>query len=497
MTDQIPHGPLLASNRIHAAQGTNPSSSFVRIAAAPELPKSSQPISQAQDARQPLPDSGPGPDHGVSPGQRPHLSSANVEPDTDSLGGLNFHTQGHEFYGPMGAFSFLSRLRSKALSEAGTYSSTAPTQRRNSRNLEDMSIVNLLHSSDYPVAAESNRRASQPAATRAQVPELSAGPDRQDVPTSALTNVGDWYRALPKAPEVERECVRLYFHNLHNIHPILDTTTFLTRCEKNVWGPLLRGKVPLSTRHESRAFLALYYAVLAIGSITAGEQSSLVWQQTVDFLNAAEGFCGMKSNSSTYPPLRLARLFFEKSKSQLGDTFDSCSFESAQALFLMSVFCQNALKPHSCYMYSGMAARAAQAIGVPHRTGPGSEPAAMLWWGLYSHEIEMCASAGRESALGPPSRYMVTLPKGPISDSGKDMISCMVSLARLLNELYTDVYLPQGEEHLSAKSARSQELESELLKWRAHLPPALNLETVSITEPEQVTKQKIVLRLRK
>lgn len=413
--------------------------------------------------------------HGKATGSR------NTIDEGDSLGDVNRHTQGTEFYGPMGIFPFLSKLRSRARSQLLQQESREDGHDRN-----DMSIVNLLHSSDYPVEKEGERRFS----VGSQYPRTFQGARYHDSDVR-YAEPGAATRASFK--DVEREFARLYFQNLHNVHPILDPAAFLTRCEKEVWSRT----APNSTSYPQRRFLALYNAVLAIGAITAGEESEYTWktQSLTDQIGELEALSGIEASPSTYTPLRFARVFFERAKSYVGDVFESSCFESAQTLLLLSVFCQNALKPHSCYMYSGMASRTALAIGLTS-TSSESEPASLLWWALYSHEIEMCASAGRESALKDRSCYRIPLPHGPTNNSGRDLIVCMVELAELLNELSNDIYRDSGHSSMSDRSARALALDKRLEQWKDHLPPQLNFNQVSLKEPEAVTKQKIVLKLR-
>lgn len=410
----------------------------------------------------------------------------------DSLGDVNRHTQGTEFYGPMGIFPFLSRLRSRARLQLRNHQHHVDASDRHGELIEDtndrndMSIVNLLHSSDYPVERDGDRRLSIGSSYLHSVQRMR---NHDSVP-SADSNV-----TRLSFKDVEREFARLYFQNLHHIHPILDPASFLARCEKEVWartGP----NNPTSYLH--RRFLALYNAVLAIGAITAGEESEYAWktQYLADQIAELEVLSGIDASPSTYTPLRFARVFFERAKSYIGDIFESSSLESAQTLMLLSVFCQNALKPHSCYMYSGIASRTAIAIGIASKSTSESEPASLLWWALYSHEIEMCASAGRESALRDRSCYRIQLPHGPTSNSGRDLVICMVELADLLNELSNDIYRESGPANVSDRSSRALALDKRLEQWKDHLPPQLNFDQVSLKEPEAVTKQKIVLKLR-
>lgn len=169
---------------------------------------------------------------------------------------------------------------------------------------------------------------------------------------------------------------RLYFQNLHYVHPIIDQADFISRCRSEIWESTLPPKT-LTTRSYT-VFLALFNAVLALGAITAGEDSLFARLSAPE--RSSEGVRFPNRDSPVYQPLRIAKTFFERAKTCLGDVFESSSFESTQTLFLMSVFCQNALKSHSCYLYSGMAARTALAIGIPNCAKPESVQANILWW---------------------------------------------------------------------------------------------------------------------
>lgn len=254
-------------------------------------------------------------------GHRERDSSASSEQEVDGLGQVNEHTEGAEFYGPTGTFYFLARLRSRAITQK---------QQQAGKHRKQSSIINLLHSSDYSTSPESrivgqsqyNKTSPQSSITGRESFQQGIGPD------SALSAADAAF-----ATEIERECVRLYFQNLHNIHPILEQVSFLKRCEDEVWPRQSRSDGLLSSqmRREAR-FLALYNVVIAIGAITAGETSLLMEDHTRDFLDRT-GQPG--AEETLYPPIRLARRFFDRSRLYLEDICESSSLETAQTLFLM------------------------------------------------------------------------------------------------------------------------------------------------------------------
>ncbi|GKT63838.1 C6 transcription factor [Colletotrichum tofieldiae] len=253
--------------------------------------------------------------------QRERDSSSSSEHEVDGLGQVNEHTEGAEFYGPTGTFYFLARLRSRANTQKQP---EVGTHRKQS------SIVNLLHSSDYSTPPDSRVLGQNPYGKGSPQSTVAKRESyQQGINTDIVLSAAD---AL-LATDIERECARLYFHNLHNIHPILEQMTFLKRCEEEIWSRTSRPDILMFSqmRREAR-FLALYNVVIAIGAITAGETSMLMEDHTREFLDRT-GQSG--EDDSLYPPIRLARIFFERSRLHLEDICESSSLETAQTLFLM------------------------------------------------------------------------------------------------------------------------------------------------------------------
>ncbi|KAI6780262.1 putative transcriptional regulatory protein [Emericellopsis cladophorae] len=432
---------------------------------------------------------------------RPLLPTRGVSSDRDAdgpplpdqcpggLAQINKHTEGAEYYGPTGTFYFLSRLRSQA--DSHRHPTSPPDSGRDvyERSPADTAVVNLLHSSDYAAASGSYGPGSRQGKQRVPYNDrLGPGGSRDG------SFRGTRGRSPASDPVIEQECVRLYFQNQHCIHPVLDQAAFTARCGSEIWNQSQTLENAASPHIRSHArFLALYNTVVAIGAVNAGETSMLTWHRAHEFLNQAET---LEHNRSPYLPIRVARLFFERAKLLLEDVFESASLETAQTLFLMSVFCQDALKPHACYMYSGMAVRAALAMGIP-TTPSGSNQKRLLWWALYSHETEMCSSAGRQSFLKEPSHYSIDFPVVSASHGPSlYIISCMVELAKILARISQNVWQPDvidGPEHMSGRAAN---LEGSLLQWKSRLPHELDFDVSTLEESELITKQKIVLKLR-
>lgn len=246
-------------------------------------------------------------------------SSSRVRLGVDGVGELNHHTNGAEYYGRTGTFYFLSRLRSQAkkITDPHRFQASSSTHQ---------SVVNLLHSSDYPVATErlQQRKNTHTYNADEQRSSPSHGTRQDDIQL-----------------QMERECVDLYFQNLHCIHPVVDHALFLARCGQENWRNDTRsgsGSIPDSPPVQARnRFLALFNVVLALGAVVAGQNSMLNWPQTIRFLDSVEQQqqIPFARNTTTYPPIRAAAWFFSKSKSHLEDVFESSSLETVQTLFLM------------------------------------------------------------------------------------------------------------------------------------------------------------------
>jgi hypothetical protein len=245
---------------------------------------------------------------------------------------VNSQTHGTEYYGPVSLFSFLRRLRSRAHTQRFGTSDKPGT--RNIRDARDMSIVNLLHSSDFPVTSPGPGNAmpsdsALPATSHQAIPtkQLSPSPTQASFARPpSLTPPGPFPRLSNQ--DIERECVRLYFLNLHIVHPFLDQTKFIERCETEIWS-----QSPIQESAQT-VFLALFNAVLAVGAINAGEDASFM-RDTTSVRQAERYAGGPDRKAPTYPPLKLAKLFFERAKTNLGDVFEACSLESTQTLLLM------------------------------------------------------------------------------------------------------------------------------------------------------------------
>ncbi|GKZ63726.1 hypothetical protein AnigIFM50267_000009 [Aspergillus niger] len=301
--------------------------------------------------------------------------------------------------------------------------------------------------------------------------------------------------------EIEKMFISSYFCNKHYIHPMLCKTNFMRRCENEAF---VLPRRPGFLRGISK-FSGLYFSVVALGAINASPHETALLDHYCNYLP----YLGKPGAMGKPSSLDFADYYFGKAKQALGDLFESCSLESAQALLLLSVFCQNALRPHSCFMYSGMAVRTAVAIGLASGMSSVSldtrKEGRRTWWCIYSHEIEMCCSSGRLDSMKDLQYYQVPLPtlkatSGNLLDPDAEddhvaMIPAMVALAQIMSEASHLLY-HSPKRSMSEMSQIAMNLDHKLLAWKATLPHFLNIDAASLNDTEWAFKQKLVLRLR-
>jgi Fungal specific transcription factor domain len=128
--------------------------------------------------------------------------------------------------------------------------------------------------------------------------------------------------------QLEKELLRIYFANLHHLHPMLCPRTFTTKCESQIWVNPAPTNIP---RTQSK-FFALYNAMMAVGALISGPEISQMLQD-IQLLVMEDGQAKEVSNS--YTCLEAAKIFFQRSKTLLGDVFEVCCLESVQSLFLL------------------------------------------------------------------------------------------------------------------------------------------------------------------
>ncbi|GLA08509.1 hypothetical protein AnigIFM60653_010043 [Aspergillus niger] len=457
----------------------------------------------------------------------------------DGLSGVNLHTNGTEFYGNSSNLAFLGNLYARARNQAEnkpltipdnepsypsnggtnavvnslsdktaadqlTPNSPADKQSESSQtNKAQLSIVNLLYNPKYPShsppqisgGAEDDRQGRKENAEGTRANAQSFVDHRYEM-TPVIDRLSDEAQL-----EIEKMFISSYFCNKHYIHPMLCKTNFMRRCENEAF---VLPRRPGFLRGISK-FSGLYFSVVALGAINASPHETALLDHYCNYLP----YLGKPGAMGKPSSLDFADYYFGKAKQALGDLFESCSLESAQALLLLSVFCQNALRPHSCFMYSGMAVRTAVAIGLASGMSSVSldtrKEGRRTWWCIYSHEIEMCCSSGRLDSMKDLQYYQVPLPtlkatSGNLLDPDAEddhvaMIPAMVALAQIMSEASHLLY-HSPKRSMSEMSQIAMSLDHKLLAWKATLPHFLNIDAASLNDTEWAFKQKLVLRLR-
>lgn len=110
-------------------------------------------------------------------------------------------------------------------------------------------------------------------------------------------------------------------------------SSFVRRCEREAFN--------LSRRQSSSRglsnFAGLYFAVVALGAINAcPDETSLLDHYCTYSPDTRRPGTG---DAGTCSALDFANFYFGAAKRALGDVFESCSLESAQALMLLVRFC--------------------------------------------------------------------------------------------------------------------------------------------------------------
>lgn len=160
---------------------------------------------------------------------------------------------------------------------------------------------------------------------RSSRPKSPSGRPRQ---LKHSTQTADHVRKIyqPVSTRLEKEYIKIFFNNLHHLHPMLLVDEFILRCQTEVWGRSTADEL----RRDRMHFLALYNIVVAVGALIAGPDSLQGFENELGVRNGpADVNHSMLSKSS----LNLSKTYFQKARSLLGDIFEVCSLESAQTLF--------------------------------------------------------------------------------------------------------------------------------------------------------------------
>lgn len=202
-------------------------------------------------------------------------------------------------------------------------------------------------------------------------------------------------------------------------------------------------------------------------------------------------------------------LYFGRAKRLLTDAFEVCSFHGLQTLILLSLYCQYALKPHTSYMYSGMAIRTALGIGLSQapivENNANQMHARQTLLASYCQDVEVSCAAGRlTTAFEPPAattantenRLEETLDMSEDGCASRAIVLELVRLSKILDQALRGIYCDARVNSMAEKNELACNLSAALEVWKNGLPGYLKWDRSSFSDPEWASKQKLLLKLR-
>ncbi len=370
------------------------------------------------------------------------LQNLGEDTQIDEVNDVNPHTLNSEFHGKTSSMAFLASLQPQAPYENVTLSSTFPS------TASHPSVLSLLHNDGF----------SPDALTQVQQPE-----------TKLLEHERFYFRQA-------HVFLDGYFQNLHFIHPILDRTSFMSRCEDLWFG---------KPEPQSRSFIALYYSLMSLGALIR------TWDE--------DDIGGMGR-------LGWSRRLFHLARVALDSLRNETSVESVQCLFFMAKVSQNELNPSLAYLYLGWATRACFSAGFNRKRPssgnaivPEDKSVARLFWGLYSLEVETSFALGRPDGLGSDAYHNQPMPS--LNEGETAIITLMVYFSRIAKEVSESIYL--SDVSWDDKTKRANQIETKMHSWLQNLPEAIRFSLSDVhgrsriaKDPLWAKRQRIVLELR-
>jgi hypothetical protein len=273
---------------------------------------------------------------------------------------INSHTRNVEFYGSSSSVALLSQVQ-RGGEPSPTSSEAAAAAGTGELSESDAVAAALLSNLHNPAFSPPQRDA----------PESGVAPGRSGTgPGGERTTVLSMEEARLAAmePVYYRQCsvfLHNFFSTIHYIHPMIDKTSFLERCEV-LWSD------NREAMRQHASFVPLYFSILSIGALVGYRDVEPV---------------GGVSNQ------KWSRRFFNEARARFKDLELATNLEMVQTFFFMAKVCQNELNPHWSYFYIGLAVRTALAAGINREPGPNCKKSpsqlraeARTWWGIYSLE---------------------------------------------------------------------------------------------------------------
>ncbi|KAI9247321.1 fungal-specific transcription factor domain-containing protein [Sporodiniella umbellata] len=257
---------------------------------------------------------------------------------------------------------------------------------------------------------------------------------------SIFLNV-DPYEMPPK--DLSDSLLYLYFRNYYVLLPLVHKRFFMQTLEKNQVPPLLLN------------------SIYAIASRVSSDP---------------------RVRADKSKPETAGDIFFERAKILLDLEWDNFKVYTVQALLLLSSHQNGALKTTRGWLYSGMAIRMSQNLGL-HRNCDSwdiseleKEERKRVFYCCFVVDRLASAMHGRSPMIDERD-YDSPLPYKSPEDS--DVIKnfyYLIQICEILGEVIRELYMVKGRQHLSNISTPDNvisSLDKKLNKWMARLPPEL------------------------
>ncbi|KAI9273713.1 fungal-specific transcription factor domain-containing protein [Sporodiniella umbellata] len=186
-------------------------------------------------------------------------------------------------------------------------------------------------------------------------------------------------------------------------------------------------------------------------------------------------------------PETAGEVFFERARLLLDLEWDNFKLYTVQSLLLMSSHQNGALKTTRGWLYSGMAIRMSQNLGL-HRncdswniTNEEKEERKRLFYSCFIIDRLSCAMHGRSPMIDDRD-YDTPYPSESDEDDLQRVPRVMenfhylIKICEILGEVIRDLYMVKGRSHLSlviTPDGIVSSLDKKLNKWMAKLPPNL------------------------
>ncbi|KAG1462424.1 hypothetical protein G6F56_005520 [Rhizopus delemar] len=237
--------------------------------------------------------------------------------------------------------------------------------------------------------------------------------------------------------------IQLYFKNSYSLLPLVHKKTFIKALDRNQVAPLLLN------------------AIYALASRVSSDP---------------------RVRTDPLKPETAGDVFFERARILLDLEWDSFKLYTVQALLLMSSHQNGALKTTRGWLYSGMAIRMSQNLGLNRNcedwniTAVEKEERKRVFYCCFVLDRLASAMHGRSPMIDDRD-YDTPIPSE--SDDGvcvMENFRYLIQICEILGEVIRDLYMVKGRKHLSLMSTPDgivSSLDKKLNKWMARLPANL------------------------